>query len=307
MDKKKLEHKIYSKLRNDKARLWSFSECSSYRNCPHEYYLQRRLKLKGKKNIYTESGVLSHGLLEDFYDGLIDRSEMSKKFSDGMLEIFTNGYRFKTPTIESRYMQNMRLYFDAFQGDPNIKKCEEFVSMPLWIYDKNLIDNYFQGWADAILEKDGEISIGDFKSSTRYMGKNLIEKSKQLILYAISYEYLYKKKVKSVFFDFLKYCQVTYTTPKGKESTKIVERRELFTVQNIIKVEKAYVFVDLTDEIKKEVLDWFLDTIRNIEKDEIFEKGVGKGNGDNYCDTLCGFKDQCIHYIGWSKDVKEKY
>lgn len=306
MDLKKKNHPIYKKLRKSKGvRLWSFSECSTYENCPHEHYLSKRLKLKGKPNIYTESGSLSHGILEDHYtEKRLTREEMLSRFNDGMLKIFTDGFRFGRPTTEVSYMQNMRLYFQSFDTDENIKKCEEFVSMPLCIYDKRLIDNYFQGWADAILEKDGVISIGDFKSSTRYYGKELIKKSKQLILYAIAYEYLYKKPVKSVFFDFLKYCEVTYKNKKGELSSKIVERKDLFTVQDVVKVEKAYVFVELSNEIKQEVINWLISTIHKINNDNSFEKGIGRGNNDNYCTSLCGFKDQCIHCGGWHQNNK---
>lgn len=307
MDEKKKNHPIYKKLRKSKGvRLWSFSECSSYNNCPHEHYLNKKLKLKGKPNIYTESGSLSHGILEDHYtEERLTREEMTKRFNEGMLKIFTDGYRFPKQSTEIGYMQNMRLYYQSFETDENIKKCEEFVSMPLWIYDKSLVDNYFQGWADAILEKDGEISIGDFKSSTRYYGQELIKKSKQLILYAIAYEYLYKKPVKSVFFDFLKYCNVTYQNDKGRKLSKIIERKDLFTVQNIISVEKAYVFVELNDEIKQEAIDWFISTIHKINNDTTFEKGKDCGINSNYCKNLCGFKDQCIHCGGWHQNQQK--
>ncbi|MGL4425988.1 MAG: PD-(D/E)XK nuclease family protein, partial [Cetobacterium sp.] len=76
MDIKKLNHPVYSKLREDKARLWSFSVASSYENCAHEYYLGRILKLKGKDNIYTQSGSLSHDILETHYEDNTPREEM---------------------------------------------------------------------------------------------------------------------------------------------------------------------------------------------------------------------------------------
>lgn len=295
MDLKKLNHKIYSKLRKDGAKLWSFSVVSSYENCPHEYYLKRILKFKGVDNIYTQSGTLSHDILETHYMDGMCKNVMRERFNKGMLEIFTNGYRFGSEKIERGYMDNMRLYFDCFTTDPNIIKCEEFVSMPLWVWDSSLIDEYMQGWADAILIKDGEISIGDFKSSTIFKGKDLLSKSKQLILYAVAYEYLYKKKVKSVFFDFLKYCEVTYIDSKGKEKTKIIERREIHTVDNIVKTSKAYVFVDLTDEIKSETIKWFIDTINKIKQDEVYEKGETCGNNSYFCKNLCGYAHNCQH------------
>lgn len=293
MDFNKWNHPIYKKLRDDKAKLWSFSVASSYENCPHEYYLSRVLKLKGQDNIYTQAGTLSHDLLEKHYIEGTSREEMLRQFNIGMMEIDLKGYKFASEKIERGFVDNMRLYFSSFTTDSNIKECETFVSMPLWIYDNKLIDNYFQGWIDAVLEKDGEISLGDFKSSTIFTGKDLIKKSRQLIMYAIAYEYMYKKPVKSIFFDFLKYIEATYIDGKGKEKKKIVERRDLHMVDNIVSTDKAYVFVELTDEIKQETIEWFLGMIHTINNDEVYAKGGDCGNNSFFCKTLCGVKAHC--------------
>lgn len=298
MDIKKLNHPIYSKLRCDKAKLWSFSVVSSYENCPHEHYLSRVLKIKGQDNIYTQSGTLSHDILENHYIEGTDKEKMYRDFNMGMLKIMTDGYKFGSEKIERGYMDNMRLYFQMFKTDPNIKECETFVAMPLWIHDSTLVDNYFQGWIDAVLvDGNGDIHLGDFKSSTIFKGKDLLKKSKQLILYAIAYEYLYKKPVKSIFFDFLKYMEVKYIDPKGKEKVKIIERRELPFVENIVDTDKAYVFVELTDEIKQEVLQWFLDGVHKINNDETYEKGVDCGNNSYFCKMLCGQYNSCKYVL----------
>lgn len=294
MDEKKKNHKIYKKLRDEKAKLWSFSLVNTFEACPHEHYLSRVLKLKGLDNIYTQSGSLSHGILEKHYEEGTSKEDMYQEFNMGMLKIFTDGYKFnpneqKNFNIQMRYMDNMRLYFQTFKTDENIKECETFVSMPLWIFDPTLIDNYFQGWADAVLDINGEISIGDFKSSTIFKGKDLIKKGKQLILYAISYEYLYKKPVKNIFFDFLKYMKVTYINEKGKEKTDYIERRDLHTVNNIIKTEKAYVFLELTDEVKENTIKWFIETIHKINNETKYPKGEKCGSEAHYCKHLCQF------------------
>lgn len=299
MDIKKLNHPIYSKLRNDKAKLWSFSVADGYRNCPHEYYLKRVLKIEGKDNIYLQSGTLSHDILETHYLEKTLREEMLRQFNIGMMNIDLNGYKFSSKAIEKGYLDNMRLYFSSFKTDENIMECETFVSMPLCIFDSKLVDNYMQGWVDAVLCKDGEISLGDFKSSTIFKGKNLLKKSKQLILYAIAYEYLYKKPVKNIFFDFLKYVEVTYINEKGKESKKIIERRELYTIDNIVKTDKAYVFVELNDELKKETIDWFIETIHLINNDTVYKKGEECGNNSYFCKFLCSYSNSCKHvYFG---------
>lgn len=294
MDEKKINHKIYSKLRKEKIKLWSFSAVSGYENCPYSYYLSKIEKIKGKDNIYTKSGSLSHSILENHYEDNEPINEMLEKFNNGMLEILSDGFRFASHNTEVKYLENMRLYFQSFYTDTDIVKCEEFVAMPLWKYDTTLQDNYFNGWIDAVLNRDGEISIGDFKSSTIYTGKNLIEHSKQLILYAIAYEYLYNKKVKSIFFDFLKYIKVTFKDSKGKIKTKNIERRDIFLVDNVIKTEKAYVFVELTDEIKQSVIDWFIGTIHTINNDFLYKKGDKCGYSNYFCKNLCSYFNECM-------------
>lgn len=288
MDDKKKNNPIYSKLRNDKAKLWSFSRCSGYRDCPYSYHLAKTRYEEGIDNVYSLTGTLSHDLLEKNYtEEKLTREYMLQEFNNGMLKILSNGYRFMTQKTEESYLINMRHYFSTFEEDENIKECEKFVAMPLWIYDSSLQDEYFQGWCDAILyNDDGTVSIGDFKTSTIYVGKDLVKKSKQLILYSIAYEHLYGVKVKSVFFDFLKYADVEV---KGKR--KIVERKDLpYLDYNQDTVKKAYKFVELTDDIKKEALDWLIETINKIKVDKEFKKGEDCSFS---CKFICSYRHIC--------------
>lgn len=292
MDLKKLNHKIYKKMRDEKAVLWSFSSVSSYETCPYEYYLSRILKKKGLNNIYTKSGTLSHDLQEQFYNKEIEKKDMLYKFNYGMLEIMSKGYRFASEKIEKSYLDNMRLYFQNFQEDNRIKSCEVFVGLPLWIYDNKLQDNYLQGWVDMVLEdENGDIHIGDFKSSTIFKGKDLLKKSKQLILYAIAYEFLYHKKVNSIFFDFMKYAEIKI---KDKKKSKIIERKDIWLLgDDVDEIRNAYVFVELTDEIKKETIEWFINTIHTINQDNEFDIGEDCGANSYFCNQLCGHKNDC--------------
>lgn len=300
MDEKKKNNKIYSKLIHDRGKLWSFSKVNTYNLCPYASFLSKKIPKEHKlENIYSKSGTLSHGILEKHYVDKIfkNKEEMLEEFNAGMLDIFTKGYKFKNTKTEINYMANMRLYFESFISDEFIKECETFVSMPLQIFDKKLIDNYLQGWCDAILVKDNIISIGDFKSSTIYRGKDLIEKSRQLILYAMAYEHCYKRKVGSVFFDFMKYCKIVYKNQKGKIKETIIERKDLFLYDNIISVDKAYVFVDLDNSVKNNTIKWFIDTVHKYKSDNKWEKGSMCGENAYYCNVLCSCKKYC-KYMG---------
>lgn len=287
MDKKK-EHPVYKKLKDERAKLWSFSRCNGYNDCPYSYYLSKTRYKEGIANVYSLTGTLSHDLLERNYtEEKLTNDYMLQTFNNGMLNILSNGYRFMSSKVESSYLANMRHYFATFVEDDKIKECEVFVALPLWIYDKGLQDEYFQGWCDAILyNDDGTVSIGDFKTSTIFKGKDLIKKSKQLILYAIAYEHLYKVKVKSIFFDFLKYADV-----KVNNRYKTVERKELaFMEYDKESIKKTYKFVELNDEIKKEAIDWLVATIHRIKEDTTFDKGE---NCSFSCQWICSYRHIC--------------
>lgn len=290
MDEKKKNNPIYSKLLGEKAKLWSFSRCSGYRDCPYSYYLSKTRYKDAIQNVYSLTGTLSHDLLEKNYtEKKLTNEYMLKEFNNGMLRILSDGYRFMNTKTEKSYLDNMRHYFQTFVEDDNIKECEKFVALPLWKYDKELKDEYFQGWCDAILyNDDGTVSIGDFKSSTIYIGKDLIKKSKQLILYAIAYEYTYGVKVKNIFFDFLKYTNVEVNV-NGKWKEKTIERKELPFIE-YRNPKKAYKFVELSEDIKQEALDWLIETIKTIKEDKNFDKGK---DCDFSCKFICSYRHIC--------------
>ncbi|MGL5962638.1 MAG: PD-(D/E)XK nuclease family protein [Cetobacterium sp.] len=293
MDKKKLEHQVYSKLRKEKTRLISFSEVTEFETCPHARYLHRIIRVDGKNNIYAVAGSLCHDLLERHYTEGLTKEEMIYGFENGMVEIFKEGYSFMTDKVGTSWLNNMRMYFQGFESDPSIKSCEDFVSLPLWIFDTELEDVYAQGWVDAVIENaDGSVSLGDFKSSTIFRGNDLRSKSKQLVLYSVMYEHMYKRKVKSIFFDFLKYAEIEYRDVKGKVKKKIVERQELF-LYDIISSKKAYVYIELDDVIKKDTLDWFLGLIHGMKNETEWKKGCGCT--DFYSKYLCSYKESCSY------------
>jgi RecB family exonuclease len=290
MDIKKLENFYYKKLREEKAELLSFSSCNEFNDCSFLWKLGKIEKMKGGDNIYTKGGSLTHEMVEDFYDSKLKKEDLLNTFDEGMGCVFLEGYGFATDKIRDGWMSNMRKYFENFEKNDKVIGCEIFCSFPFSILDKKLVDLYFQGWIDCVLEdENGDIHIGDFKSSTRFSEEDIRKsKGKQLVLYAIAYEYMYGKKPKTIFFDFMKYAKIW-----DGDKSRIVERRD---VDSYIyeRMEHAYVFVELTDEIIQETKDWLLQTYYNmqiaIEKDD-FPLGADKKGGTSFfCNTLCGMK-----------------
>ena len=66
--------------------IWSYSRISSYKNCQHEYYLSRILKVKSENNYWGILGGLAHDSLEDYYNRKIEFGDMLNKFENSFLD-----------------------------------------------------------------------------------------------------------------------------------------------------------------------------------------------------------------------------
>lgn len=263
------------KIRKEKGKFISFSEIQSYHTCPYSHKLQRIDKFKGVDNIYSLIGSKVHDIIEECYLDKVKKDELNLMFQEKVLELTLNGFEFPSDKVKDNYVSCVSHYFNNFEKDCNIKELELPVYIDLFCKEYRFQDLMFRGFIDAVLHKDNEVYIGDFKTSTIYKGADLIDKSKQLILYAIAYEETYKKKVSKIFFDFVKYKNVNGKTILRNESSDIGD--------------KAYVYIELTDELKNDTIKWFKDSIVTITQDTEYKKN----ENDFFCNKLCGFLSVC--------------
>ena len=106
-------------------------------------------------------------------------------------------------------------------------------------------------------------------------------------MYAVAYEYLYKKPVKSIFFDFMKYVRI-FSSDKDVKG-KIIERRDMDS-HVYVRWEHAYVSVELTEELKKETIKWLVDThymIQDAKKNSCFPTGKKMDGNCFWCKNIC--------------------
>ena len=172
----------------DDFKIWSYSRVSSYKNCVHEYYLSRIVKVENRNNLWGILGGLSHDALEDFYNGEIKYEDMLKKFESSFLDY---------------EMADLRFVKDDSQNEKMIKKYKEsmihFFNNHIPITQKVLSERevwvdtglaVFIGYVDAIhKDEDGFYNITDYKTSSmgaEYKGENLLHKQEQLLLYALA-------------------------------------------------------------------------------------------------------------------------
>lgn len=291
MDFTKFQHPVWMKIKKDNGRIFSFSEIDCYNRCQYEHMLSKDKELIKSKlpNIYSELGGKIHDIVEQSYINNIDNDKSLEKYEEAIFDSFLNGLSFPSASIQTNYLECIKHYIMSMKKDENITDLELLLYFSLTDYDNKLIDCFFGGFADAILkDSNGDISIGDFKSSTEYKGAELINKSKQLILYAIAYEKIYGVEVKYIFFDFLKYAKVKFNKNE-KEVEKVVQRNKIWEVDNIISFDKHYSFVEITQKLKDDTIKWLIDGVHGILNEKDFKKSPDKF----YCTYLCSFRNLC--------------
>lgn len=284
--KKIFEHDIYNKLKKEKAPMYSYSQLTEFHQCELSYWLNRVYGYKGvdKANIYTMIGSLVDGLVEDEYEFGSTNEQMLKKYESGFIEA-TKKYNFVTQKNYVETYTSCKDYIANYTRDTNMIDMKTFVALPLGDYLPDLEGSFFFGECDFIVRnEEGKVCIGDFKTSTVFKGKDLIDKAVQLVLYSIAYEYCFGEKVDKIFFDFIKY-------------TPYYEAPYLRTEKPNQK-EKYYKYVELTDEIKEYALEFLLNTIMLIKaKDKHHSDWNANNSNTFFCNNLCAYKGGCFNVL----------
>lgn len=208
--------------------LWSWSRVSSYTTSPYEYYLKYILHKKEDISncAYAPCGSLAHDCLERFYNGEITKAQMLENFEDGWImniDIadlkFDRNDKNKNDSIKTKYKYDIEHFLKHHEPMADKVITEKFVTAKIG-------PHVLQGYIDATYkDENGNFCIIDFKTSTKFSGKNLEEKSGQLTVYAIALNQLGVPFDKiRIGFNMLKYCTITYRQKNGTVKTRDVER-----------------------------------------------------------------------------------
>lgn len=224
--------------------LWSYSRYSSWNTSHYEWFL-RYIKHENPANetsAYGPCGSLCHDIIEDYYENTdepgmrkindIARKYMTDRFEDEFtLNTDILGYKFdrtnedKNKNIKHKYHDDIVHFFNHFKPRTNATSIEEFKTI------KVADDIYFQGYLDCQEFKDnGFIKVVDFKTSSLFSQKSLVDHACQLVLYC---EALHQQGVPvdkiSCEFSMLKYAQIDYEVASGKTNSAIYERCQIGT------------------------------------------------------------------------------
>jgi predicted DNA-binding transcriptional regulator len=254
--------------------IYSISRLDNYRNCKQGYHLKYNLKKEGKQNVYSFLGTKIHELLELLQFGKISNEDALNKFRGAMFECFNiHGYNFASEKIKQNFEYCIEHCLKNYKPIPctNFKsEMEFFTDIPY--EDRKIV---LMGYIDGVIlyenkDNDGNIishtvEVVDYKTSSKYTGKDLDEHGKQLVLYAYALEKEYKISVSEVKWNMLKYCWISWDNilKSGKTSHK-----QSFSARHEI-VKTLY------NELKKDLRTL---SMSEIEIELILEKAVSENN-----------------------------
>lgn len=243
------------------SRWWSWSKFNSFKTSPYEYYLKyiKHAPEDRQDCIYTSTGSLAHDIIEKFYTGKIEYSDMIKEFEDGWITLyniaqlkFDRNNEEKNKSIGEKYYLDLQHFFKNHRVLKNKPVLEQFVKVKIG-------SNLFQGYVDCCFkDNDDCYNIIDWKTSTVYKGDKAKKECGQLVCYALALNQMGipMNKIK-IAWNFLKYCTVQYEQANGTVKTRDIERFELGEkLQSNLKVWlKKLGYQDKMDEYLKMVID----------------------------------------------------
>jgi hypothetical protein len=255
---------------------YSYSQLSSFSECPFGYYLNHIELQEGKSNGFAEQGTLIHDLLDKWAKKELTIEQLPKEYErrypDEVVTSFprmlaSKGY------AEKSYQQGLE-YFENFRGFPGFEviAAEEKFDMPLELTDGTT--RPFIGFIDLVLRDEftGGLVIMDHKSkSWATFRKERESMYRQQYLYAHFVHKKYNEWPQSLMFNLFK--------AEGK-----LDEQE-FSLDKY-----------------NEVMQWATDAIHQIESYEILDWMECKeqktpGKPDMYCAEICSVRGSCPNSI----------
>ncbi len=203
-------------LKSQGVPIYSISKLNTMDECLWSYWLTYMEHLPSKENIYTFAGTKIHSCLERIQNG--EKIDFRKEFQEMLEDAQILGIDFPNENIKTKWVKNIQCFIEGYNR-PDYKKFETEKLFLIKIHDY-----YIQGIIDLLIyNDDGTVSIIDYKTSSKFSNSELKSKGRQLVLYGMAMEQL-GYKVKSIAWNMLKYCKISYPLKNGKIRETIAER-----------------------------------------------------------------------------------
>ena len=203
-------------LKSQGIPIYSISKLNTMDECLWSYWLTYMEHLPSKENIYTFAGTKIHSCLERIQNG--EKIDFRKEFQEMLEDAQILGIDFPNENIKTKWVKNIQCFIEGYNR-PDYKKFETENLFLIKIHDY-----YIQGIIDLLIyNDDGTVSIIDYKTSSKFSNSELKSKGRQLVLYGMAMEQL-GYEVKSIAWNMLKYCKISYPLKNGKIRETIAER-----------------------------------------------------------------------------------
>lgn len=273
------EDKRLVELREQGAHIYSISRLNTMDQCPYQAYLTYVKKEEQKKNIWSVVGGVTHDALQACVDTGCDESIIAEAIQKELEDLDLLGIDFPldrqgNPTIRNNWIADMTRFAKEFRTPKGKFETEKLILYPV----PGRKNTYMQGYIDLTkFNDDGTISIYDWKTSSNFDKKHLVEAGRQLVLYALAkQEEGYS--VKHIRWVMLKYCITSWTLKNGKTKEKISEWRNLVKdLYSVLEVKLSEIGLDemdieilLAEAQEKNSLDVLPDEVKNQFKTKIY-------------------------------------
>lgn len=211
------------KLFNEGAEVYSISRLNCINQCEYQAYLSYIACLPKKGCVWSLLGGSIHDALEQCIKGEAEESILKDAINKELENLDILGIDFPldrngNPTLRNNWIANMSKFAQEFKTPKGKFETEKLI---LLHWKDNI---WIQGYIDLIRYDKNGVYIVDWKTSSNYDKKHLIEAGRQLVLYALAIQEE-GYTVKRVSWCMLKYCQTTWMQKNGKPKDKISEWR----------------------------------------------------------------------------------
>jgi hypothetical protein len=210
--------------------LWSWSRYHTRENDPYSYLLRyiRHIKPDRFDGRYGASGGCAHEILEHLYLNEIKYEDMSKEWDAQVMLLDMSNLKYnradeeKNNKIAVKYESCVHHFFNNHVKVEAKAIVEEYIVCKIGEY-------WFNGYVDFMHIENQKLYITDFKTSTKYAGKKILEESGQLVLYAEAMRQRLKMPIEDIVirWNFLKYTTVGEPNIKGEIKYRHVERHQI--------------------------------------------------------------------------------
>lgn len=308
--------------------------------CNFEYYNTYIKKNRGINNCYGEVGSEMHDYIENVYRGNIENTaDFNQKLHNKLLELEIMDLDFPSEVIKNSFVKDMDHFTKNFNKLDGRFTLEKMFVTQIGKY-------YLLGYIDAIQQLDEKINIIDWKTSSKFTGSKLQEAGRQLVIYKLGLENTSDIKINEIKWAMLKYINVCWKLKNGNIKKKMVNRGKLIKeMKNTFEkemlnsgmdeievgmilmlaesnnsfkdlpdmitdkywLEDCFVEYEATEEIIKEVEDYVVNTIEEIESKDIHIESEWKPldfdkEGTFYCNTLCSHRKTCKFIAQYNKE-----